>query len=72
MASEEKAGERARELLHGGIEGERVADDPAGAERAARRILEDSEARTLDPATTDPTDEGVIRRDSEETAASGD
>jgi len=37
----------------------------------ARRILEDSDARTRDPATRDPENEGIIRRESEETAASG-
>jgi hypothetical protein len=61
--------ERARELLDGGREASApVAEEPGEATRAARRILEDSEARTADPATTDPTDDDVIRRSSEETA----
>jgi hypothetical protein len=61
--------ERARELLDGGSEGRApIAETEEQARRAARRILEDSEARTEDPATTDPTDDGVVRRSSEETA----
>ncbi len=59
--------ERAAELLQG-TEGE-VADDPAAAQLAARRILEDSEARVADPAARDPDDDSVIRRSSEETAS---
>lgn len=61
--------ERARELLDGGDETSvPVGDDPAAARRAARRIIEDSEERTFDPATRDPEDDGVIRRSSDETA----
>jgi hypothetical protein len=61
--------ERARELIDGGDEGRApVAGTTEEAQRAARRILEESEARTFDPATTDPTDDGVIRRSSDETA----
>jgi hypothetical protein len=67
--SEEKVRERARELLEGGREGRAApADDEESARAAAARILEDSEARTLDPAVRDPEDDGVIRRSSEETA----
>ena len=42
--------------------------------RPVRRsaILEESQERTEDPATRDPEDGSVVRRDSEETAASGD
>lgn len=46
--------------------------DMEAARRAARRILEESEERTFDPATLDPEADGVIRRSSSETAASGD
>ena len=42
------------------------------ARRAARRMLEDSEARTAEGADLEPDDEHVIRRSSGETAASGD
>jgi hypothetical protein len=60
---------RSRELLEGGEEGRApVATNPAEAEGAAQRILEDSEARTFDPATSDPEGKSVIRRTSEETA----
>jgi hypothetical protein len=67
--SEDHVTERARELVEGGSESAPpVAGDEETAARAARRILEDSEARTADPATIDPHDDGVIRRSSEETA----
>ncbi len=70
--SDEHVSERSQELLEGGREGPaRVADDAKSAERAAARILEESEARTEDPAARDPEDDSVIRRDSEETAADG-
>lgn len=75
MSSEEpspardKVEQRARELLDGGRETTpRVAEDEDKGRRAARRMLEESEARTLDPAARDPEDDGVIRRSSEETA----
>jgi hypothetical protein len=61
--------QRAKELVEGGEEGRApVARDRDAAERAAARLLEESEARTLDPATRDPTDDSVVRRSSEETA----
>ena len=59
----------AAKLLRGG---DPAATDEESARRAARRMLEDSEERTFDPATRDPEQEGVIRRSSSETAASGD
>jgi hypothetical protein len=46
-------------------------DDMEAARRAARRRIEDSEERTFDPATTDPEDQGVIRRTSSQTATDG-
>ena len=64
--------ERAAEMLHGGDGHGKTADEADTAERAARRILEDSEARMFDPATRDPDDDGVIRRTSTETASRGD
>lgn len=70
---EEHVEDRARELAEGGGEGhEPLEDDPDAAARAARAILEESQERTEDPATLDPEDGSVVRRDSEETAASGD
>ncbi|MDQ5815224.1 MAG: hypothetical protein M3516_02860 [Actinomycetota bacterium] len=65
--------DRARELAEGGSEGhEALEDDSDAAARAARVILEESEERTADPAARDPEDDSVVRRDSPETAASGD
>jgi hypothetical protein len=53
------------------------AGDPAAphidaARRAARRMLEDSEERTFDPAAHDHEAGDIIRRSSSETAATGD
>ncbi|MDP9067275.1 MAG: hypothetical protein M3N53_02865 [Actinomycetota bacterium] len=42
------------------------------ARRAARRILEDSEARVAEGYDLEPDDDHVIRRSSAETATSGD
>jgi hypothetical protein len=49
-----------------------AAPDIESARRAARRMLEDSEERTFDPAAHDHESEDVIRRSSSETAATGD
>jgi hypothetical protein len=49
-----------------------AAPDIEAARKAARRMLEDSEERTFDPAAHDHESEGVIRRSSSETAATGD
>jgi hypothetical protein len=70
--SDEDVEARARELAEGGEGVEDIEGDPDKAERAAEQILTESEERTFDPATVDPTDDSVIRRDSEETAAKGD
>lgn len=70
---EERVEDRARELAEGGSEGhDPVEGDADAAARAARAILEESEERTADPAARDPEDDSVIRRESPETAASGD
>lgn len=70
---EERVEDRASELAEGGGEGhEPLEDDQEAAARAARVLLEESEARTEDPAARDPEDGSVVRRESEETAASGD
>lgn len=42
------------------------------ARRTARRMLEDSDARTAEAYDLEPDDDHVIRRSSSETAASGD
>jgi hypothetical protein len=52
--------------------GEHDLPDIDAARRAARRMLEESEARTYDPAVHDPEDDDVIRRSSGETAATGE
>jgi hypothetical protein len=69
---EDKVEKLALKLLRGGTENGLAAGDIESARRAARRILEDSEARTFDPATVDPEDDGVIRRTANETASSGE
>jgi hypothetical protein len=67
--TDDKVEQRAHELVDGGREATPpVAEDQEAAQRAARRLLEESEARTRDPAARDPEDDGVIRRSSEETA----
>jgi hypothetical protein len=62
----------ALKLLRNPTENGLEPGDTEAARRAARRMLEDSEARTNDPATTDPEHDGVIRRTSSETSSSGD
>lgn len=70
LAFEEKIERLAKKLLHGG-DGNDVTDIEA-ARRAARRMIEESEARTLQASDLDPDDPDVIRRSSSETASSGD
>jgi hypothetical protein len=53
-------------------EPERGVNDIESARVAARRMLQESEARTYDPAAHDPESDDVIRRSSSETAAIGD
>jgi hypothetical protein len=69
---EEKIEGLAQKLLRGGDENGGAALDIESARRAARRMLEDSEARTAQATELDPDDEDVIRRSSSESAASGD
>jgi hypothetical protein len=63
----DKVAARARELEHGGEGHEGLDGDPESAARASQRMLEESEARTHDPATTDPESDDVLRRSSDET-----
>lgn len=72
IAFEEKVDRLAHKLLRGGDENGFAVDDIESARKAARRMLEDSEARTEQAAHLDPDDEDVIRRSSSETAAVGD
>lgn len=62
----------ARKLLRNAAENGLEPGDIDAACKIAQRTLEDSEARTNDPATTDPESEDVIRRTSSETSTSGD
>jgi hypothetical protein len=67
--SDEQVEKLAQKLLRGG---DPAAPDLEAARRSARRMLEDSEERTFDPAAHDHEAEGVIRRSSGETAATGE
>ena len=67
---EEKVERLANKLLRGGDGNEPM--DIESARRAARRMLEDSEARTAQASDLDPDDPDVIRRSSSETAATGE
>lgn len=71
-APDENIESLARKLLRNADENGLEPGDIESARRVARRMLEDSEARVNDPATTDPEHEDVIRRTSSETSASGD
>ena len=53
-------------------DGDPSAPTLQAARRAARRRLEDSEARTFDPAVHDHEHSDAIRRSSSETAATGE
>jgi hypothetical protein len=67
--TDEKVERLAAKLLR---DGDPAAPDLDAARRAARRMLEDSEERTFDPAAHDHEADGVIRRSSGETATSGE
>lgn len=70
--SDEHVEDRARQLAEGGEGHEDIEGDPSKAQKAAEQILRESEERTFDPAARDHEDDSVIRRDSEETAGTGD
>ena len=67
--SAERVEALAKKILN---EPERGLEDMESALVAARRMLQESEARTYDPAAHDHESEDVIRRSSSETAAIGD
>ncbi|MBW3594316.1 MAG: hypothetical protein KY391_01965 [Actinobacteria bacterium] len=71
-AFQEKVERLAQKLMRGGDENGIAANDIEAARRVARRMLEDSEARTAQATDLDPDDDDVIRRSSSESAASGD
>ncbi len=68
---EEKVERLAHKLMRGG-DGNDMPESIEAARRTARRMLEDSEARTSQAADLDPDDDDVIRRSSSESAAVGD
>src|SRR5918999_4173517 len=72
VAFTEKVERLAQKLLRGGDGNDTAAMDIESARRSARRMLEDSEARTEQATDLDPDDDDVIRRSSSESAASGD
>ena len=71
-AMDDQVEKLARKLLQGGDGNHTAAGDIEAARKQARRMLEESEARTRQAAGVDPNDDGVIRRSSAETAASGE
>jgi hypothetical protein len=70
--SDEKVERLAQKLLRGTEDNHPHVDDIETARKAARRMLEDSEARTAEAYDLEPEDDNVIRRSSGETAATGD
>ncbi|MEA2434996.1 MAG: hypothetical protein QOG54_2453 [Actinomycetota bacterium] len=68
----EKVEKLAMKLLRGGDENGSAADNMEAARRSARRMLEESEARTNEAVDLDPEDDNVIRRSSSETASTGE
>jgi hypothetical protein len=69
---EERVVMLARKLLRNASENGLDPNDLEAACSMAQRMLEDSEARTNDPATLDPEHQDVIRRTSSETSSSGE
>jgi hypothetical protein len=69
---DEKVERHAKELAHGGHDNSPVAEDEDTGRIAARRILEESEERVHQRGAHDHESEDVIRRSSDETAATGD
>jgi hypothetical protein len=69
---DQKVERLAQKLLHGGDGNDSGASDIEAARRAARRMIEDSEALKAQAAELDPDDDDVIRRSSGETAATGE
>ncbi|MGH2731188.1 MAG: hypothetical protein ACRDJI_11360 [Actinomycetota bacterium] len=69
---DERVEKLAHKLLHGGDGNDSGATDIETARRTARRMIEDSEARTAQASELDPDDDDVIRRSSGETAAIGE
>ncbi len=68
---EDKIERLAKKIFHGGDGNSHAAPDMETARRVARRMLEESEARTRE-VTEEEHDADVIRRTSSETAATGE
>jgi hypothetical protein len=71
-AFDEKVEKLAMKLLRGGDGNATAAENMEAARRAARRMLEESQARTDEAVDLDPEDDNVIRRSSSETASTGE
>ena len=69
---EEKVERHADGLQHGSQDNSRAVEDEDTARIAARRILEESEERVHQRGAHDHESDDVIRRSTEETAATGD
>jgi hypothetical protein len=69
---DDKVESLAHKLLHGGVENGLAAGDIESARKVARRMLEESQARTEQASSIEPDDPDVIRRSSGETAAIGE
>jgi hypothetical protein len=67
-----KVDRHAKELHHGGHDNSAAAEDLDTGRIAARRILEESEERVHQRGAYDHESDDVIRRSTEETAATGD
>ncbi|MGH2736101.1 MAG: hypothetical protein ACRDKZ_11010 [Actinomycetota bacterium] len=68
---DERVTERASKLQMDESDDDELSD-PAVAERAARRMIEDSEGRSEQASESTPADDSVIKRTSEETATDPD
>jgi hypothetical protein len=69
---DEKVERHADELQHGTQDNSRAVEDEDTARIAARRILQESEERVHQRGAHDHESDDVIRRSTEETAATGD
>lgn len=69
---DEKVERHADELQHGSQDNSLAVDEPGTAHIAARRILQESEERVHQRGAHDHESDDVIRRSTEETAATGE
>jgi hypothetical protein len=71
-SGEDRTERLARTLAETSDEDAQAFDDLDEARRGAATRLEDSDERVADPAVSDPHDQGVIRRTSDEAASDPD